>query len=92
MHEDIKDTELFRSNLQNRILRDLYREWLRVVGKGGIPGFDYRKSAKKWDVPEEIMTRVIQETVDEGWLEYFTFGHVALTPEGRKECKRRKFN
>jgi len=92
MEKDIKDTELYRMKLQDRILRELHREWLRVVGEGGIPEFDYRESAKKWDVPKEIMMRVIEETIDEGWLEHSTFGHVGLTPEGRKECKRRGFD
>jgi len=89
MEEEIKDTELYRIKLQDRILRELYREWLRV-GESATP-FDY-KAAKKWDVPDEIMMRVIRETVDVDWLEHRTFGHVALTSEGRKECKRRGFD
>lgn len=92
MQKDIEDTELFRSNLQRRILRELYREWLRVVGKNRIPEFDYDESAKQWNVPKEIMMRVIEEMIDEGWLKHSTFGHVELTSDGRKECKRRKLD
>lgn len=57
MQKDIENTELSRSNLQNRILKDLYKEWLRVVGKGGIPEFDYDEKGKQWNVPKEIMIR-----------------------------------
>jgi len=47
MQEDIKDTELYRRKLQDRILRKLYREWLRVVGEGKIPEFNCDESAKR---------------------------------------------
>jgi len=92
MQKDIEDTELFRNNLQNRILRELHREWLRVVGENRIPEFDYDESGKQWNVPKRIMMRVIEETIDEGWLKNSTFGHVELTLEGRKECKRRRLD
>ena len=92
MQEDIKDTELYRGKLQERILRELYREWLRVVGEDGIPELDYELKMAVWGVPKKIMMRVIEETIDEGWLEDTTFGCVSLTREGRKECKRRGFD
>lgn len=94
MQEDIKDTEFYRGKLQERILKKLYREWLRVVGDEEMfePEFDCYESAKQWDVPKEIMMRVIEETVDEGWLVYSTSREVRLTPKGRKECKKRGFD
>ena len=92
MEEEIKDTELYRSKLQDDILRELCGEWLRLIGKSEIPDFAYYKKAKEWDVPEQIMARVIEEMIDEGWLEEITNGYVTLTAEGRKECKRRKFD
>lgn len=91
MQEDIEDTKLSRGILQNRILRDLYKKWLRVVGKE-IPVFDYDEKAKQWNIPIRIMMRVIEETIAEGWLEDFACGLVTLTPKGRKECERRKLD
>lgn len=92
MEEGIKDTELYRGELQERILRTLYREWLEVVGESKIPELDYELKMVAWGVPKKIMMRVIEETIDEGWLEDSTFGCVILTREGRKECKRRGFD
>lgn len=91
MHEDIKNTELYRSKLQERILRNLYREWLEVVAERGTPELDYDLKMAVWDVPKQIMMRVIQEMVDKGWLKDM-IGIVTLTPEGRKECKKRGLN
>ena len=91
MQEDIKDTELYRGKLKDRILWNLYREWLEVVAERETPELDYDLKMAVWDVPKQIMMRVIQEMVDEGWLKDMV-GIVTLTAEGRKECKRRGFD
>lgn len=90
IEKDVKDTELYRSELQNRILRELCRKWFRVAGTTEIAELDGDELAKKWDVPGRIIWRVIQEMIDEGLLECEGID-IRLTREGRKECKKRKF-
>lgn len=65
MQEDIKDTELYRSNLQDRILRELCGKWFRVAGTTEIAELDGDELAKEWDIPERIMWRVVQEMIDD---------------------------
>lgn len=91
MGNDIKDTKLYRIDLENKILRELCRKWVRLAGKAEIATVNPEELVKEWVVPENIMGRVIQEMIDDGSLEYLATD-VTLTAKGRAECEKRKFD
>jgi len=85
-----------RENLKLKIIGCLYKWYIEGIEEGRIPVFNIKGKINEWKEPSKLMNILIDEAIDDGYLERSSYGHVKLTKEGklfaRKEKLDKKYN
>jgi hypothetical protein len=78
-----EEIEVESEKLKRRIIGCLYKWYVGGLEQGKIPVFNVKGKINELKVSSKLMYKVIDEIIDDGYLEWSTFGYVKLTKEGR---------
>ena len=81
-----------RENLKHKIIGCLYKWYVEGIEKGKIPTFNIREKIIEWKEPSKLMNILIDEAIDDGYLEWSSYGCVKLTKEGRLFARKEKLD
>ena len=81
-----------RENLKYKIIGCLYKWYIEGIEEGKIPTFNIREKIIEWKEPSKLMNILIDEAIDDGYLEWSYFGHVVLTKEGRLLARKEELD
>jgi len=81
-----------RENLKLKIIGCLYKWYIEGIGEGRIPVFNIKGKINEWKEPSKLMNILIDEAIDDGYLEWSSYGHVKLTKEGRLFARKEKID
>ena len=86
------EIEVESEKLKLRIIGCLYKWYVEGLEQGKIPVFNVKGKINEWKVSSKLMYKVIDEIIDDGYLEWSTFGYVKLTKEGRLLAREEKLD
>ena len=66
--------------------------YIEGIEEGKIPTFNIREKIIEWKEPSKLMNILIDEAIDDGYLEWSYFGHVVLTKEGRLLARKEELD
>ena len=52
--------------------------------------FNTKEKINEWGISSKLMHKVIDEILDDGYIEHSSFGHVVLTKQGRSLARKDK--
>jgi len=81
-----------RENLKLKIIGCLYKWYVEGIEEGRIPVFNIKGKINEWKEPSKLMNILIDEAIDDGYLEWSSYGHVKLTKEGRLFARKEKID
>lgn len=81
-----------RENLKLKIIGCLYKWYIEGIEEGRIPVFNIKRKINEWKEPSKLMNILIDEAIDDGYLEWSSYGHVKLTKEGRLFARKEKID
>jgi len=84
--------EIKSEELRLKIIGCLYKWYVEGLEQGILPEFNVKEKINEWKVSSKLMNKLIDEIVDDGYLEWSTFGHVILTKEGRLLARKEKLD
>jgi len=82
--------EVESEKLKARIIGCLYEWYIEGLEQGKIPVFNVKEKINERKVSSKLMNKLIDEMVDDGYLEWSTFGRVKLKKEGRLLARKEK--
>lgn len=85
-----EEIEVESEKLKLRIIGCLYKWYIEGIEQGKIPEFNVKEKINEWKVSSKLMNKLIDEIVDDGYLERSSFGHVVLTKQGRLLARKEK--
>jgi len=85
-----EEIEVESEKLKARIIGCLYKWYIEGLEQGKIPVFNVKEKINEWKVSSKLMNKSIDEMVDDGYLEWSTFGRVKLKKEGRLLARKEK--
>ena len=85
-----EEIEVESEKLKLRIIGCLYKWYVEGLEQGIISEFNIKKKINEWKVSSKLMNKLIDEMVDDGYLEWSTFGRVKLKKEGRLLARKEK--
>jgi hypothetical protein len=84
------EIEIKNEELKLKIIGCLYKWYIEGIEQGKILEFNVKEKINEWKVSSKLMNKLIDEIVDDGYLEWSTFGHVVLTKQGRVLARKEK--
>jgi hypothetical protein len=85
-----EEIEVESEKLKARIIGCLYKWYIEGLEQGKIPVFNVKEKINEWKVSSKLMNKSIDEMVDDGYLEWSTFGRVKLKKEGKLLARKEK--
>jgi len=85
-----EEIEVESEKLKLRIIGCLYKWYVKGLEQGIIPVFNVKEKINEWKVSSKLMNKLIDEMVDDGYLERSAFGYVKLKKEGRLLARKEK--
>ena len=85
-----EEIEVESEKLKLRIIGCLYKWYVEGLEQGIIPVFNVKEKINEWKVSSKLMNKLIDEMVDDGYLERSAFGYVKLKKEGRLLARKEK--
>jgi len=87
-----EEIEVEGEKLKARIIGCLYKWYIEGLEQGKIPVFNVKEKINEWKVSSKLMNILIDEAIDDGYLERSSYGHVKLTKEGRLFARKEKLD
>jgi len=87
-----EEIEVESEKLKLRIIGCLYKWYIEGIEEGRIPVFNIKGKINEWKEPSKLMNILIDEAIDDGYLEWSSYGHVKLTKEGRLFARKEKID
>jgi len=87
-----EEIEIKSEELKLKIIGCLYKWYIEGIEEGKTPEFNVIEKINEWKVSSKLMYTIIDEIVDDGYLEWSTFGHVWLKKEGRLLARKEKLD
>jgi len=81
-----------RESLKHKIIGCLYKWYIEGIEEGKRPTFNIREKIIEWKEPSKLMNILIDEAIDDGYLEWSSYGHVKLTKEGKLFAREEKLD
>ncbi len=85
-----EEIEVESEKLKLRIIGCLYKWYVEGLERGITLEFNKKEKINEWKISSELMHKVIDEMLDDGYIEHSTFGHVILTKQGRVLARKEK--
>ena len=85
-----EEIEVESEKLKLRIIGCLYKWYVEVLEQSITPTFNIEKKINEWKVSSKLMHKVIDEMLDDGYIERSSFGHIVLTKQGRLLARKEK--
>ena len=82
--------EVESEELKQRIIGCLYKWYLEGLERGITFEFNINEKINEWKTSSKLMHTVIDEMLDDGYIERSTFGHIVLTKQGRLLARKEK--
>ena len=87
-----EEIEVEGEKLKARIIGCLYKWYIEGLEQGKIPVFNVKEKINEWKVSSKLMNILIDEAIDDGYLERSSYGYVKLTKEGRLFARKEKLD
>ncbi len=85
-----KEIEVESEKLKLIIIGCLYKWYVEGLERGITPEFNTKEKINEWKISSKLMHTVIDEMLDDGYVEHSTFGHIVLTKQGRLLARKEK--
>ncbi|GAJ00723.1 unnamed protein product, partial [marine sediment metagenome] len=85
-----EEIELESEKLKLRIIGCLYKWYIEGLERGITFEFNTKEKINEWGISSKLMHKVIDEILDDGYIEHSSFGHVVLTKQGRTLARKEK--
>ena len=85
-----EEIEVGSEKLKLRIIGCLYKWYVEDLERGITLEFNTKGKINEWKISSKLMHKVIDEMLDDGYIERSTFGHVVLTKQGRVLARKEK--
>ena len=85
-----EEIELESEKLKLRIIGCLYKWYIEGLERGITFEFNTKEKINEWGISSKLMHKVIDEILDDGYIEHSSFGHVVLTKQGRTLSRKEK--
>ena len=85
-----EEIEVESEKLKIRIIGCLYKWYVEGLEQGITLEFNYKEKINEWKVSSKLMHKVIDEMLDDGYIERSTFRHIVLTKQGRLLARKEK--
>jgi len=82
--------EVESEELKQKIIGCLYKWYLEGLERGITFEFNINEKINEWKISSKIIHTVIDEILDDGYIERSTFGHIILTKQGRLLARKEK--
>jgi len=82
--------EVESEELKQKIIGCLYKWYLESLERGITFEFNINEKINEWKISSKIIHTVIDEMLDDGYIERSTFGHIVLTKQGRLIARKDK--
>ncbi|GAI85012.1 unnamed protein product, partial [marine sediment metagenome] len=69
--------------LKLRIIGCLYKWYVEGLERGITLEFNIKEKTNEWKISSKLIDKVIDEMLDDGYIECSSFGHIVLTKQGR---------
>jgi len=85
-----EEIEVESEKLKLRIIGCLYKWYIEGLERGITFEFNTKEKINEWGISSKLMHKVIDEILDDGYIEHSSFGHVVLTKQGRTLARKDK--
>jgi len=85
-----EEIEVEGEKLKLRIIGCLYKWYVEGLERGITLEFNTKEKINEWEKSSKLMHNVIDEMLDDGYIERSSFGHVVLTKQGRLLARKEK--
>jgi ribosomal protein S8 len=85
-----EEIEVESEKLKLRIIGCLYKWYVEGLERGITLEFNTKEKINEWKISSKLVHKVIDEMLDDGYIERSTFGHVILTKQGRLLARKAK--
>lgn len=85
-----EEIEIKSEKLKLRIIGCLYKWYVEGLERGITLEFNIKEKTNEWKISSKLIDKVIDEMLDDGYIERSSFGHVVLTKQGRLLARKEK--
>ena len=85
-----EEIEIKSEKLKLRIIGCLYKWYVEGLERGITLEFNIKEKTNEWKISSKLIEKVIDEMLDDGYMERSSFGHVVLTKQGRLLARKEK--